>query len=97
MATALLTFGTGLVVGLALPPTDKERQVAALLGEQVVQPVKGHAVQARKVVAEELQPAAQAKAERIKRTATGAVDRVKRETKGVTKEVQARPKQRLRR
>ena len=45
MATALLAFGAGLVVGLALPPTDKERQVAerqvaGMLQEQVVEPVR---------------------------------------------------------
>ena len=88
MATALLAFGAGLVVGLALPPTDKERQAAGMLREQVVEPAKDHAAEAGKAVAAELQPAARAKAERVKRTASGAVDRVKRETKGVTDAVE---------
>lgn len=88
MATAFLAFGAGLVVGLALPPTGKERQVAGMLREQVVEPAKDHAAEASKAVAAELQPAARAKAERVKRTVSGAVDRVKRETKGVTDEVQ---------
>ena len=88
MATALVVFGAGLVVGLALPPSQKERQAADMVRGQVVEPLKGKAVQAGKDVAGELQPAAQAKAERVKRTATGAAERVKREAQGATVEVQ---------
>ena len=88
MTTALVVFGAGLVVGLALPPSQKERQAADMVRGQVVEPLKGKAVEAGKAVAGELQPAAQAKAQRVKGTATGAAERVKREAKGATAEVQ---------
>ena len=88
VASALVVFATGLVVGLALPPSDKERQAADRVRGQVVEPLKGQAVRAGKAVAEELQPAAKAKAERVKRTATGATERVKRQAKGSAGDVQ---------
>jgi hypothetical protein len=88
MATALFAFGAGLLVGLALPPSEKERQAAATVHDTVVEPVKQQAVQAGKAVAGELQPAAQSKVERVKRTATGAVDRVKSEASSVAEDVQ---------
>ena len=44
MATAFVVFGAGLVVGLALPPSQKERQAAELVRGQVVEPLKGQAV-----------------------------------------------------
>ena len=88
MVTALVVFGAGLVAGLALPPSTKERQAADKVRSQEVEPLKAQAAAAGKAVAEELQPAAQAKGERVKRTATGAAERVKREAKGATKEVQ---------
>ena len=90
MATALVVFGAGLVVGLALPPNARERQAAAVVHAQLVEPLKEQAVQAGKAVAEELQPAAQAKVKRVKGTATGAAERVKREAKGATGQVQGR-------
>jgi hypothetical protein len=88
MATALVAFGAGLLVGLALPPTEKEREAAGTVRAKVVEPVKQQAIEAGKTVAGELQPAAEAKVQRVKRTATGAADRVKREAKGVATEVQ---------
>ena len=54
MATALLPFAAGLVVGLALPPTDREHQMAGMLRGQVIEPVKSHAAQAGRAVAAEL-------------------------------------------
>jgi hypothetical protein len=59
MATALVAFGAGLLVGLALPPTQKEREAAGMVHDKVVEPVKQQAVQAGKSVAGELQPAAE--------------------------------------
>jgi hypothetical protein len=88
MATALLAFGAGLVVGLALPPSDKERQAASTVHDQVVEPIKQQAVRAGKAVTGELQPAAQSKVERVKRTATGAAERVKEEAREATAQVQ---------
>ena len=88
MATALVAFGAGLVVGLALPPSQKERQAADKVRGQVVEPLKEQAVQAGKALAGELQPTAQAKVQRVKRTATGAAERVKREAKAATGDVQ---------
>ena len=88
MATALVVFGASLVVGLALPPSQKERQAADMVRGRVVEPVKGQAVEAGKAVAGELQPAVRAKAERVKRTATSAAARVKGEAKAATGEVQ---------
>lgn len=87
MATALVAFGAGLVVGLALPPSEKERQAAGTLAARVVEPVKDHAVQAGKTVAEDLQPAARSKVEGVKATATRAVERIKDETKGASGDV----------
>ena len=88
MATALVAFGAGLLVGLALPPSDKEREAAGTIHDSVVEPVKQQAVQAGKAVAGELQPAAQAKVARVKRTATGAADQVKAEARTVSDDVQ---------
>jgi hypothetical protein len=65
MATALVAFGAGLLVGLALPPTEKEQQAAGAVHDKVVEPVKQQAVQAGKSVAGELQPAAEAKVQRV--------------------------------
>lgn len=87
MATALVAFGAGLLVGLALPPTQKEREAAGTVHDKVVEPVKQQAVQAGKSVAGELQPATEAKVQRVKRTATTARERVKAEAKGVTADV----------
>lgn len=89
MATALVALGAGLLVGLALPPSRKERQAAGTIHDSVVEPVKKQAVRAGKAVAGELQPAAQSKVERVKRTAAGAAERVKTEAKGVTEDVQS--------
>jgi hypothetical protein len=88
MASALVAFGAGLVVGLALPPSRTERQAAATVRAQVVEPVKQQAVSAGRAVAGELQPAAKSKVERVKRTATGAAERVKDEAKGAKADVQ---------
>jgi len=88
MAAALVAFGAGLLVGLALPPSEKEREAAVTIHDAVVEPVKVQAVQAGKAVAGELQPAAQSRVQRVKRTATGAADRVRSEAKGVAQEVQ---------
>lgn len=76
LATAFIAFGAGLVAGLALPPSAKEREVAGRVREQAVEPLKQRAVDAGKAVAGELQPAAQSKVQRVKRTATGAAERV---------------------
>ena len=57
-AAALVVFGSGLAVGLALPPTEKERQGAEVVRRQVVEPLKGQATQAGKGVAGELQAGA---------------------------------------
>lgn len=88
MATALVAFGAGLVVGLALPPTDKERNAAGTLRQKVVKPLKQQAAQTGKAVAGELQPAAQSKVERVKRTATTAAAHVKEEAKEAANDVQ---------
>src|SRR4051812_45010448 len=61
MASALVAFGAGLVVGLALPPTRPERQAASTVRDQVVEPVKQQALQAGKAVTGELQPTAKVK------------------------------------
>lgn len=87
MGTALLALGAGLVVGLALPPSRKERQTAGTVRDQVVEPLKQQAVQAGKSVAGELQPAAQTKVERVRRSATDAADRVREEARGAATDV----------
>lgn len=88
MATALVAFGAGLVAGLALPPSNKERHTAAAVHDQVVEPLKQQAVLAGKAVADELQPAAQAKVKHVKRSATSAAERVRQEVKTSAEEVQ---------
>jgi hypothetical protein len=88
MASALVAFGAGLVVGLALPPTRSERQAAGMVRDQVVEPVKQQALQAGKAVAGDLQPTAKAKVARVKRTATGAAARVKDEAQGAKADLQ---------
>ncbi|HJV09337.1 MAG TPA: DUF3618 domain-containing protein, partial [Acidimicrobiales bacterium] len=51
MASALVALGAGLLVGLALPPTGKERAAAGKVQDKVVEPLKQQAVQAGKAVA----------------------------------------------
>lgn len=87
LATAVVAFGAGLVAGLALPPNDKERQVAAGAREQAIEPLKQRATGTGRSVAGALQPAARAKAQRVKRTATGAAERVKSEGKRAARDV----------
>ncbi|MDQ4068537.1 MAG: DUF3618 domain-containing protein, partial [Actinomycetota bacterium] len=58
MTAALFSFGAGLLVGVVLPPTERERQLAQR-AKQWVGPVKAQATEAGRSVAEEVQRSAQ--------------------------------------
>ncbi len=76
VTAALLSFGAGFLVAVALPPTDRERQLAPKASKWIG-PRKDHASEAGRSVAGDLQQSAKDRAERVKTTATRAAGDVK--------------------
>jgi len=78
LAVGLLSFGAGFLAASLLPATDRERQVADQLKDQI-EPLKQRAVETGREVADELRQTAESGAEQVKRRATDAAETVKEE------------------
>lgn len=86
MAAGLVALGAGFLVANLLPPTDRERQAAERLRNQM-EPLKQQAGDIGKEVAGELQQSAQARAEQVKERASDAVQQVKEEAQDSSEDV----------
>ncbi|GER23108.1 hypothetical protein NCCP1664_16040 [Zafaria cholistanensis] len=78
LAAGLVAFGVGAIVSSLLPPTEKEKEAAALLKEKV-EPVAGEVRAAVSEVAHDLQEPAQEAAAAVKETATESFETVRGE------------------
>jgi hypothetical protein len=80
LAAGLIAFGVGAIVSSLLPPTEKEKEAAALLKEKV-EPVADEVKSAVSDVAHGLQEPAQEAAAAVKETATESFGNVRDEAK----------------
>lgn len=87
LAAGLVAFGIGLLIAAAIPPSNKEQELAGTLKEKA-QPLVDQVTDAAKEVADNLaQPATEA-LESLKGTATEAVENVKAEGSAAVLDVQ---------
>jgi hypothetical protein len=78
LAAGLIAFGGGLLLASILPTTERERQVAAKVG-QAAQPAVEQAQGAVQDMKQQIQAAAQDAAGQVKDTAAAAAEQVKRD------------------
>ena len=86
LAAGVIAFGLGMLVSSLIPATEKERQVASQLQENL-EPVKEKASEVARDVGESLKPAAQEAAQSVKMAATEGATNVKQEGAAAAAEV----------
>jgi len=78
LAAGLVAFGLGAVVASLMPPTDKERQAAAMVKEKA-EPLTQEATDTARQVADNLKEPARQAAQSVKETATQGAQQVREE------------------
>jgi len=78
MAAGLVAFGLGMVVASLMPPSEKEREAAAMVKEKA-EPLAQEATDTAKEMAENLKEPARAAAQSIKDTAAEGAQQVRQE------------------
>ena len=86
LAAGVIAFGLGMLVSSLIPATEKERQVASQLQENL-EPVKEKASEVARNVGESLKPAAQEAAQSVKMAAAEGAENVKQEGAAAAAEV----------
>lgn len=86
MVAGLVAVGAGFLAAALLPPTEREREAAQRL-RQEIEPLKRQASTAGREVAGELKQVAEGSVEQLKERASGAVDQVKQETQSSARQV----------
>ncbi len=89
LAVGLIAFGVGMLAASLIPPSEKEKEIAAAAKEQA-QPLVDEVTDAAKDVASHLQEPAQQAADAVKERASEAATHVKDEAAGAAGEVQDR-------
>jgi len=88
LAAGLIAVGVGWLVGSLLPVSEREKQAATQVKDQVKETAMPVVSDAAKEVAENLKPAAQEAVESVKETAADAAATVKEEGKASAQDVQ---------
>jgi ElaB/YqjD/DUF883 family membrane-anchored ribosome-binding protein len=78
MAAGLVAFGLGLLVATLMPPSEKEREAAAVVKDKA-EPLTHEATGTAKEIAENLKEPAREAAQSVKDTATEGVQQVQQE------------------
>jgi len=78
MAAGLVAFGLGMVVASLMPPSEKEREAAAMVKEKA-EPLAQEATDTAKEMAENLKEPAREAAQSVKDTATEGAQQVRQE------------------
>jgi ElaB/YqjD/DUF883 family membrane-anchored ribosome-binding protein len=78
MAAGLVAFGLGMVVASLMPPSDKEREAAAMVKEKA-EPLAQEATDTAKEMAENLKEPAREAAQSVKDTAAEGAQQVRQE------------------
>jgi ElaB/YqjD/DUF883 family membrane-anchored ribosome-binding protein len=78
MAAGLVAFGLGMVVASLMPPSEKEREAAAMVKEKA-EPLAQEATDTAKEMAENLKEPARAAAQSVKDTAAEGAQQVRQE------------------
>jgi hypothetical protein len=86
LAAGVIAFGLGMLVSSLIPSSDKERQAASQL-QQNLEPLKEKASEVAREVAENLREPAQEAAQSVKTAATEGAENVKQEGAAATAEV----------
>lgn len=87
LAAGLVAFAAGWVISAALPPSVKERELAATAKENVAEPIKEHAGQIAQELKENLAEPAQEAVENVKESAAQAAAEVKDEARSAADDV----------
>jgi hypothetical protein len=86
LAAGVIAFGLGMLVSSLIPSSEKEREAASKLQENL-EPVKAKASEVASDMGEGLKPAAQDAAESVKSTAQEGVESVKQEGQAAAQDV----------
>lgn len=87
LAAGLVAFAAGWVISAALPPSVKERELAAAAKENAAEPLKEHAGQFAQELKENLAEPAQEAVEHVKESAAQAAAEVKDEARSAADDV----------
>ena len=86
LAAGVIAFGIGMLVSSLIPSTEKEREAASQLQENL-EPVKERASAVAQDLGQSLRPAVQDAAESVKTTAQEGVERVRQEGQSAAQDV----------
>ncbi len=86
MAAGLVALGAGFLVAALIPPSEREREAAQRLLQEV-EPLKRQAGTIGRDIVNELQPVAEGGVEQLKEKATEAVEQVKQEAQSSARQV----------
>jgi ElaB/YqjD/DUF883 family membrane-anchored ribosome-binding protein len=92
MAAGLVAFGLGMVAASLMPPSDKEREAAALVKEKA-EPLTQEATDTAKELAGNLKEPAREAAQSVKDTAAEGAQQVRQEGKNASVDVRDDPRQ----
>ncbi|TCC57755.1 DUF3618 domain-containing protein [Kribbella pittospori] len=87
LAAGMVAFAAGWVIAAALPPTVKERELAARAKETAAEPLKDRAGEVAQDLKENLREPAQKAVDHVRQSATEATEQVKDETRSATADV----------
>jgi hypothetical protein len=93
LAAGLVAFAAGWVISAALPPSAKERQLAADAKDSAIEPVKQHAGELAQDLKENLQEPTQEAIEHVKDSASSAAQEVKDESRSAATDVKGQAQQ----
>jgi ElaB/YqjD/DUF883 family membrane-anchored ribosome-binding protein len=92
MAAGLVAFGLGMVAASLMPPSDKEREAAAMVKEKA-EPLTQEATDTAKELAGNLKEPAREAAQSVKDTAAEGAQQVRQEGKNASVDVRDEPRQ----
>jgi ElaB/YqjD/DUF883 family membrane-anchored ribosome-binding protein len=87
LAAGVIAFAAGWVVAAALPPSTKERQLAASAKDSAAEPIKQQAGEMAQDLKENLQEPAQEAVEHVKESASSAAQEMKDESRSAAGDV----------